>query len=88
MPDDVPLGELGWRHDVRKDDPAVQQLREQLEAESGAPRLEDSCVWPHEPDYGNKAAEILKRDGCAARLPHPCPAPHTVATLAHFYCTG
>ena len=61
--DEVPLGELGWRGPVKPDDPAVEALRAELQQSAGMQDLAASCVWPDDPDYAQKAKEILARDG-------------------------
>ena len=63
LPDDVPLGELGWRSSIPKDDPAVATLRDELSANAGMADLAASCVWPEDPECGAKAVAILERDG-------------------------
>ena len=65
MPTDEPLGSLGWRNGRSPDDPDVAAIREQLIAEAGIADLEENVVYPDEPAYAERAAEVL-RAGYAA----------------------
>jgi hypothetical protein len=54
------LSTIGWQ-DLKKDDPAVAQLREHLGENAGIPSIE--LVDPAVPGYAARAAFLLERDG-------------------------
>ena len=56
-----PLGELGWRGEVKADSAEVVALRETLVAEAGIQGLE--IVDPAQPDFAQRAARLFHRDG-------------------------
>lgn len=58
-----PLSKLGWQGGTGDDEPQIAALRAELAADAGMEGIGECTVHPDAAGYGDRAAEIFRREG-------------------------